>query len=139
MPSSLDASPQYADQRLEEFHSSNVPRYACLSHTWGANEIDTICIDKSSSSAELSETINYFLQLLSDVSNILKSYLAGTSELKYASIARRMLWASKGNTTRSEDLVYSLIGIFDVHIPFLYGEGDRAFLRLQQEINHVSL
>ncbi|KAK3367356.1 hypothetical protein B0T24DRAFT_491092, partial [Lasiosphaeria ovina] len=49
-----------------------------------------------------------------------------------------MSWASKRNTTRSEDLAYSLMGIFDVHIPLLYGEGDRAFLRLQQEIIRAS-
>ncbi|KAK1458721.1 HET domain-containing protein [Colletotrichum cuscutae] len=37
-------------------------------------------------------------------------------------------------TTRVEDMAYCLLGIFDVNMPLLYGEGDRAFRRLQEEI-----
>ena len=33
-----------------------------------------------------------------------------------------------------EDRAYSLLGIFDINMPTLYGEGDRAFRRLQEEI-----
>jgi hypothetical protein len=45
-----------------------------------------------------------------------------------------MSWASKRSTTRKEDEAYCLLGIFDVHMPLLYGEGERAFQRLQEEI-----
>jgi hypothetical protein len=45
-----------------------------------------------------------------------------------------MSWASKRETTRLEDAAYCLLGIFDVNLPLLYGEGDKAFLRLQEEI-----
>lgn len=45
-----------------------------------------------------------------------------------------MSWASHRVTTRVEDMAYCLLGIFDVSMPMLYGEGDRAFLRLQEEI-----
>ncbi|KAI0413979.1 hypothetical protein F5X98DRAFT_390347 [Xylaria grammica] len=45
-----------------------------------------------------------------------------------------MSWAVDRETTREEDIAYSLFGIFDVNIPLLYGEGHRAFLRLQEEI-----
>jgi hypothetical protein len=48
--------------------------------------------------------------------------------------AKRMSWASDRETTRAEDMAYCLLGIFGVHMPLLYGEGDRAFLRLQEEI-----
>jgi hypothetical protein len=48
--------------------------------------------------------------------------------------AKRMLWASSRQTTRLEDIAYCLLAIFNVHMPLLYGEGDRAFLRLQEEI-----
>jgi hypothetical protein len=51
-----------------------------------------------------------------------------------ASIAQRMSWASRRNTTRKEDLSYCLLGIFNANIPLLYGEGDKAFRRLQEEI-----
>ena len=60
--------------------------------------------------------------------------LTHARRLESVSIARRMSWASKRRTTRVEDLAYSLMGIFSVNMPLLYGEGERAFLRLQQEI-----
>lgn len=47
-----------------------------------------------------------------------------------ASIARRMSWAATRQTTRPEDLAYCLFDIFDVHMPMLYGEGTRSFIRL---------
>ncbi len=50
------------------------------------------------------------------------------------SIAARMKWASQRKTTRVEDLAYSLMGLFDVNMPLLYGEGNKAFVRLQEEI-----
>lgn len=37
-------------------------------------------------------------------------------------------------TTRTEDMAYCLMGIFDVNMPLLYGEGEKAFLRLQEAI-----
>lgn len=38
-------------------------------------------------------------------------------------------------TTRSEDIAYSLLGLFNINMPLLYGErGFRAFFRLQLEI-----
>ncbi|KAK3904266.1 vegetative incompatibility protein HET-E-1 [Staphylotrichum tortipilum] len=51
-----------------------------------------------------------------------------------ASVARRMSWAAARTTTRTEDIAYSLLGIFGIHMPIMYGEGDNAFLRLQEEI-----
>ena len=45
-----------------------------------------------------------------------------------------MSWASKRKTTRIEDEAYCLLGIFDVNIPLIYGEGAKAFYRLQEEI-----
>ncbi|KAF2181414.1 HET-domain-containing protein [Zopfia rhizophila CBS 207.26] len=54
------------------------------------------------------------------------------------SIASRMSWAAKRVTKRVEDRAYSLLGIFDVHMPLLYGEGERSFIRLQEEIMRTS-
>jgi hypothetical protein len=51
------------------------------------------------------------------------------------SVANRMSWAAFRETTRPEDIAYCLMGIFDVNMPLLYGEGDeKAFHRLQEEI-----
>ncbi|KAI1409871.1 heterokaryon incompatibility protein-domain-containing protein [Hypoxylon sp. FL1857] len=49
-------------------------------------------------------------------------------------IAKRMSWAATRETTRTEDLAYSLLGIFNVNMPLLYGEGKKSFIRLQEEI-----
>ena len=45
-----------------------------------------------------------------------------------------MSWASFRKTTRVEDIAYSLLGIFDVHMPLIYGEGHQAFMHLQWAI-----
>ncbi|KAI9052004.1 hypothetical protein LZ554_004258 [Drepanopeziza brunnea f. sp. 'monogermtubi'] len=55
-----------------------------------------------------------------------------------ASIAQKMSWASRRETTRSEDKAYSLMGLFGVNMPPLYGEGENAFIRLQLEILRIS-
>ncbi|KAF4453124.1 hypothetical protein F53441_4121 [Fusarium austroafricanum] len=51
-----------------------------------------------------------------------------------ASVAERMSWLSRRETTRLEDMAYCMLGIFGISMPLLYGEGPRAFLRLQEEI-----
>ncbi|KAE9378533.1 HET-domain-containing protein [Stipitochalara longipes BDJ] len=234
---------------LVEFVGKNIPRYAVLSHTWGADHeevtfkdlmdstgnakagyrkiqfctkqaaedgiqfswVDTCCIDKSSS-AELSEAINSMFRwyreaakcyvYLPDVSfggsieNDLSSQQAWKSAFRLSrwftrgwtlqeliapasldffsvegerlgdkdsmvqeiheitginvralqgnplsefSTKERMSWAAKRETKREEDAAYSLFGIFDVHMPLLYGEGRRKALnRLKREMNEAS-
>ncbi|KAM7202210.1 Heterokaryon incompatibility protein (HET) domain containing protein [Rhypophila sp. PSN 637] len=61
-----------------------------------------------------------------------------SSTLRQCSIAQRMSWAAKRTTTRLEDQAYSLMGLFGINMPLLYGEGAKAFLRLQKEIMHQS-
>ena len=68
-----------------------------------------------------------------EITGIDVSVLTGNS-VKSASIARRMSWASKRHTSRPEDRAYSLLGIFGIYMPPIYGEGERAFIRLQEEI-----
>jgi len=61
------------------------------------------------------------------------------SPLSQFSVTERMSWAAKRTTKREEDKAYSLLGIFDIHMPLLYGEGERnAFRRLREEINRYS-
>ncbi|KAI0153302.1 HET-domain-containing protein [Xylariaceae sp. FL1272] len=57
------------------------------------------------------------------------------STLHENSIHTKMTWAGGRTTTRPEDRAYSLMGLFDVNMPLLYGEGGKkAFRRLQEEI-----
>jgi len=60
--------------------------------------------------------------------------LEGIIQPSEVSIATRMKWASRRETTRLEDMAYSLMGLFNVNMPLLYGEGGKAFIRLQEEI-----
>ncbi|KAI4180402.1 MAG: hypothetical protein L6R41_007261 [Letrouitia leprolyta] len=53
---------------------------------------------------------------------------------KSASIAIKMSWASRRKTSREEDIAYSLLGLFDINMPLIYGEGQNAFYRLQCEL-----
>lgn len=73
------------------------------------------------------------LSSLFRITGISEAHLKG-ADLNDASVATRMSWAARRHTTRVEDLAYSLLGIFDVNMPQLYGEGTRAFKRLQEEI-----
>jgi hypothetical protein len=226
------------DFSLVEHVDGNIPRYAILSHTWGADHeevtfkdvmkgtgksklgyrkltfcakqatqdglhlfwVDTCCINKSST-AELSEAINSMYQwylgatrcyvYLSDVTTIglsgtdlafeksrwftrgwtLQELLAPKSveffsvegdllgdkgslvqkitkitgisiealqgrPLEEFSIEERMSWAHGRQTKRKEDAAYALLGIFDIHMPLIYGEGEaKALKRLRKEID----
>ncbi|RDL35829.1 uncharacterized protein BP5553_06441 [Venustampulla echinocandica] len=57
---------------------------------------------------------------------------------KSASVAQKMSWAAKRQTSRPEDLAYCLMGLFGIHMPIIYGEGNKAFIRLQREIINIS-
>lgn len=71
---------------------------------------------------------------ISRITKIDPNVVNGTIDLHSVSIAQRMCWASSRKTTRIEDTAYCLLGIFGVNMPLIYGEGENAFLRLQQEI-----
>ena len=52
------------------------------------------------------------------------------------SVTERMLWAETRQTTREEDMAYSLLGIFEVYMPLIYSEGRaNAVGRLQEAID----
>ncbi|PWY69641.1 HET-domain-containing protein [Aspergillus sclerotioniger CBS 115572] len=73
---------------------------------------------------------------LSECTGIPGNILLG-EDLETASVAQRMSWAAKRQTTRLEDRAYSLLGIFGINMPLIYGEGKRSFIRLQEEILKV--
>ncbi|KAF5343104.1 hypothetical protein D9758_016011 [Tetrapyrgos nigripes] len=76
--------------------------------------------------------------VISVVTSIPVHVFEGTLIDQY-SVAQRMSWVALWETTRPEDKAYCLMGIFGVSMSELYREGgDRAFMRLQQEIVWVS-
>lgn len=74
------------------------------------------------------------LKHLVDYTRIPVKVLTKDHPLALYEAASKMAWASERHTSRTEDLAYCLMGIFDVNMPLLYGEGKKAFQRLQQEI-----
>ncbi|KAF2827828.1 hypothetical protein CC86DRAFT_465661 [Ophiobolus disseminans] len=115
------------------------PSYAILSHTWETKEMlfrdmeckDPVFYDKH---WHFWGTRKQLAHALADVTKIDIDVLQREWQMiSFApySIATRMFWASRRETTRPEDIVYYLFGLFDVHLPPLYGEGGgKAFIRL---------
>lgn len=71
---------------------------------------------------------------LEDITCIPSCVLAYGMDAYRPSIAQIMSWAANRKTKRTEDRAYSLLGLFGVHMPMLYGEGKNAFRRLQLEL-----
>lgn len=80
-------------------------------------------------------------QLLARVSGVEEAVLEDPACVRGISLGRRMAWAAGRLTSRPEDRAYSLLGLCGVNMPIIYGEGDRAFFRLQEEVlkNSVDL
>ncbi|PIL25319.1 hypothetical protein GSI_13208 [Ganoderma sinense ZZ0214-1] len=73
-------------------------------------------------------------ETIQEITSIDIEILTHKRALSDESVANRMGWASRRETTRVEDEAYSLLGIFDITMSTLYGEGRYAFRRLQEEI-----
>lgn len=74
---------------------------------------------------------------IKEASRIEARYLTDFSPTDFVScsLAKRLSWASRRETTIEEDETYSLLGLFGISLPLIYGEGRwRAFNRLQREL-----
>ncbi|KAI0329303.1 HET-domain-containing protein [Cubamyces sp. BRFM 1775] len=72
--------------------------------------------------------------LLEEITGIEAEVLTFSKALGEVSVSRRMSWAATRQTKRVEDEAYSLMGLFGITMPTIYGEGKDAFRRLQEEI-----
>lgn len=76
----------------------------------------------------------------SEVTNINADVLTHRKPIDAFSAAEKLSWAAHRQVAREEDETYCLLGIFDVNMPMLYGEGrQRAFFRLQAAIYSSTL
>ena len=88
-----------------------------------------IFLDKSWKMFGSKESLNDLVSDITGIANVDSTFVLN------ASVATKMSWAAYRSCSRPEDLAYSLLGIFDVSMPLLYGEGGKqAFRRLQLEI-----
>jgi hypothetical protein len=84
-------------------------------------------------------TKKQLVSLLSSITRIGLDYLLKWSSIRHLRggdpcIAQIMSWAAERKTTRVEDKAYCLLGLFDINMPLLYGEGRKSFFRLQEEL-----
>lgn len=76
-----------------------------------------------------------WVAVISAATSIHEDALTGSVEhIRAFSMAQKFSWASQRRTAREEDIAYSLLGLFNVYMPLLYGEGSQAFVRLQEKI-----
>lgn len=80
----------------------------------------------------------YLIDVISSITKIKASVIRREDSVMSCSVACRMSWAAARHTTRVEDMAYCLLGLFGINMPLLYGEGEKAFLRLQKEIIQVT-
>jgi hypothetical protein len=74
------------------------------------------------------------LTLLEEATEIPAEEIRNFDLQKRRTFEERMRWASRRTTTREEDMVYCLLGLFKLNMPILYGEGtEDAFFRFQLE------
>ncbi|CRK09690.1 hypothetical protein BN1708_002242 [Verticillium longisporum] len=72
--------------------------------------------------------------VVKDITAVPAHMLSADASRPWPNTAVRMSWAANRTTSRAEDIAYCLLGIFDIQMPLLYGEGHRAFRRLQLEL-----
>ncbi|KAG8532321.1 uncharacterized protein KY384_003962 [Bacidia gigantensis] len=116
-----------ADLSLHEFLGEKIPSYAILSHTWGEEEVSYKQFKKLQD------------RHLAGYEKIEKCCaIALEKGLQYAWVDTCCI--DKSSSAELTEAINSighgicLLGLFDVNMPLLYGEGSKAFLRLQYEI-----
>lgn len=72
--------------------------------------------------------------LLSEITGIDPWSLVGDDRHGSIPICLKLSWAAKRETTRVEDVAYCMLGLLGINMPLLYGEGPKAFVRLQEEV-----
>jgi NB-ARC domain len=79
-------------------------------------------------------------QAIHGITRIPLDALRGDRPLHEFSVDERMSWAKDRKTTRQEDAAYCLLGIFDIYMPLIYGEGrKKALIRLRKEIREAQM
>ncbi|RDX43447.1 HET-domain-containing protein [Lentinus brumalis] len=136
-----DVPPDCAlDGEESEFLNSDFCNSRWFQRGWTLQELlAPDCVIFLSSAWTVMGTKASLAQLVSEITLISRSVLLLEEGLWDMSVARRMSWAAGRQTTRPEDEAYCLLGIFDIHMPPLYGEGRRAFQRLQEAIMQKSI
>ncbi|KAM0339563.1 hypothetical protein ACHAPU_010862 [Fusarium lateritium] len=79
-----------------------------------------------------------FAELISQITGIDSAYLSGQKDPRRASVSEKMSWLSNRNTRRVEDMAYCMLGLLDVKMDLVYGEGAKAMDRFQRKISKTT-
>jgi hypothetical protein len=133
-----------SSQRSRDDLYSRLPHCHWFRRGWTLQELIAPRIVDFYDSSWTKRGTKYSLKsVIHEITSIDLAVLADSDELHSIPVGRRLSWASNRSTKRVEDIAYSLFGIFNVHLPLIYGEGHKAFLRLQaaiaQQTNDLSM
>ncbi|KAI4186290.1 MAG: hypothetical protein LQ346_005716 [Caloplaca aetnensis] len=84
------------------------------------------------------DTRKNLANLLRERTGIAEQYLTGASKFKAACVATKMSWMAGRTTTAVEDIAYSMLGLLNITMEIRYGEGVKAFMRLQRTLMESS-
>lgn len=71
--------------------------------------------------------------ILQEITKVPVQALSGSRMSEY-SVSERFSWAENRQTTREEDRAYCLLGVFGVHLPLIYGEGNANALERLRDV-----
>lgn len=136
-----DVTKQYDGDSADDFYNT-CRESRWFTRGWTLQELiapeDVIFCDAKWSYLGSKEHDQHIQRALSLITGVDVRVLDGSLKPSEIGVAERMKWAARRQTTRLEDKAYCLMGIFDVNMPLLYGEGGRAFIRLQEQILSAS-
>jgi hypothetical protein len=72
--------------------------------------------------------------VLAEITGIAEDIMFDYRKSTSLTVDEKMSWMANRTTTKTEDMAYCMMGIFDVNMPLLYGEGVKAMQRLEREI-----
>ncbi|KAF4627169.1 hypothetical protein G7Y89_g10983 [Cudoniella acicularis] len=128
--SDLSKSPSSGDELLKSLEHCR-----WFTRGWTLQELiappEVLFLDEDWNPRGTKSELRLHLELITGVD---RTVLYDSTQLSMIPLAKRMSWAAKRKTSRIEDLAYCLLGIFDINMAMIYGEGPKAFIRLQEEI-----
>ena len=123
----------FFDTTWERVFSSEIEQGRFRKSTLPVRSEEIVKRDEKRSEGRLMEVIPKMrYSLLTEITGIPSAVLDKELPLSKVSAACKFSWASQRMTTRVEDKAYCLMGLLGVNMPLLYGEGERAFVRLQE-------
>lgn len=136
--SAVSADPHNDDFRIDQKRRASIQSSKWFARVWTLQEL------LLPTTVEFFSREGQFLgdktecdELIHQITGIPHAAIHGAPLSKY-SIEERLQWMARRKATTVEDIAYCLLGILEVSMPILYGEGEQAFVRLQEAVENRS-